>query len=418
MSENIEIENLKSSAVLLKRGLISFGSTAIAILSVYEGICALLGDYADFINSIPIWDRIIIWLFISLAVFFTTILFTFNQLLKKSEEQKSNLIVQNQELREELINLNENYDEFRNVHSDSICQLLGDAYDAQRYQEVIKIGMQLSAPLWYAGKYELRAKVGEIVENAAYKKGDKATLAKVLIEVVGWTNVRLEKENVGIDKIKEGLLIAEEINDKFLIAAAYRNLADIHLGKATSNHNLRYSNSSPMHVNAHQKRIEFQECFQCLTKAKECLDEIQEDGRKNEMSGNIYYTFSKYYFEKEEYDEALSCVENAMNYYKIANNIEKQIKLYNLQGEILLMLPDQQARAVNVFRDGIQIALQHNVNVHIVSNALSLAEYFFQKGQTAQSKHSLKDAIDYSVAITDPILIDKLNNMKVKLEMN
>lgn len=413
---NIELEDLNSTSLLIKRGAISFGSTALGVLSVYEGITALLGDYADAINNVSIFDRLIVWLTLSLIVSFTTIFITFKQLLKKNEEQKEQLKTQNQDLRNQINALNGNYDEYRSEHSDSICQLLGDAYESKRYQEVIKIGMQLSGPLWYAGKYELRAKVGEIVENAAAKIGDKSTLAKVLIEMVGWTNVRLGKESIGVDKINEGLLIAQEIDDKFLIAAAYRNLGDIHLGKATSNHNLRYSSSTSI-VNAHQQGVEFQECYQCLMNAKQCIEGITDEKRKNEMSGNVYYTFSKYYYEKGEFEEALSCVDKAMDFYKRENNIEKQIKLYNLKGEILLMFPDKQAQAVNVFRNGIQMALQHNVNVHIVSNALSLSDYFYQKQQIEQSKRSLKDAIDYSVAITDPLLIEKLNAMKEKLEI-
>ena len=96
---NIELEDLNSTSLLIKRGAISFGSTALGVLSVYEGITALLGDYADAINNVSIFDRLIVWLTLSLIVSFTTIFITFKQLLKKNEEQKEQLKTQNQDPR-------------------------------------------------------------------------------------------------------------------------------------------------------------------------------------------------------------------------------------------------------------------------------------------------------------------------------
>lgn len=408
--------NKKSGLKLLKRGFVSFGSTALASLSVYEGVSALSEGKTTFFDSIPILERFLAWFFISLTITLITLVITEWQIIRDKEDENTKLIEENSLLNNKLDTALNSYDEYQKNHSDSICQLLNDAYNSQRYQEVINIGMQLSGPLWYSGKYELRAKVGEIVENAASKKGDKSTLAKVLIEMVGWTNIRLGKEQLGIEKIEEGLLVAKDISDHFLIAAAYRNLADIHLGRATSNHNLRYSTTViTIPVPVIKQREEFEECHKCLQSANDCLESIQDIKQKNEMAGNLYYTFSKYYFETGDYNLALEYVEKSMEYYGYNGNIEKQIKLYNLKGEILLMIPNKQALAVNVFRTGIQVALQHNVNVHIVSNALSLSEYFLSKGQIEQAKRSFRDAKEYSSAITDPILVEKINTLEKRL---
>ncbi len=410
-NNKIKKEEFLSTKELLKRGGISFASTAAAVLALYEGILALLGESANIINKTPIWSRVVVWLFISVVVTSLTLIVSSVKMLKQAEDQIATLRSEKEKL------LNNNDEKTRTGdqedRSDSICQLLTNAYTSQRYQEVLKIGMQLSKPLWYAGYYELRAKVGAIMENAAMKNGDQATMAHVLIEMVGWTNVRLGKTNIGKEKIEEGLLIAEKIGDKSLIASAYRNLADIHLGYATANHNLRYSESPGIMVTNPSE--EFQACENCLKKAEACLDDISAEETKNDLSGNINYTFSKYYFEKGNYTEALEKVNTAMAKYALTGNVEKQIKLYNLKGEILMRIPDKRIIALNTFREGIQKALQNNVNVHVVSNSLSLAEYFYQRDQIEDSQNALKDAIKYSSAITDPILSKKLENMKKNL---
>ena len=61
-------------------------------------------------------------------------------------------------------------------------------------------------------------------------------------------------------------------------------------------------------------------------------------------------------------------------------------------------------------------ALAHNVNVHIVSNALSLAEYFYEIKQVGQADRMIRTAEEYISAVSDPLLLEKLDRLKQRIE--
>ena len=405
------------ASTLIKSGFASFGSSLLTILSLVEGLAFLIGDDSNIIYKVYLWIRIVLWVMISLIISLITVFITLANLYAKKNKEYENLSIDKNKAISELEDYKQSHKPIQNKNSDSICQLLNDAYKGHRDQEVIKIGMQLSEPLWYSGKYELRARVGEIVESAASRAGDKLTLAKVLIETIGWTNIRLGNNTVGIQTIQRGLNVAIDIGDNYWIASAYRNLADIHLGIATANHSLRYS-SEPITISFNEQQKEFDACLDFLNKAEACIAKISKADKRNDLAGNVYYTFSKLYFEKRDYTNALAYVEYAKKSYIKNKNNEKQIKLYNLKGEILLCIPSRKAEAINVFQEGLKKATDDNVNVHIVSNALSLADCFFEMKQIEQTNRMLNTAKEYVSAVTDPILLTKYQNLVSKVNNN
>ena len=398
---------------IIKRGAITFGSAVIGILSLYEGILAWIGDEVISFTQRLLSNRLLFLFLLALLITFITMFISSTKKFFVLKKNTNILSDRNKNMTDRLGMMEKEFDKFQEEYSDSICQLLEDAYDKGRYHEVIKIGTQLSSPLWYTGRYELRAKIGETIESAACQVGDKQTQAKVLIEMIGWTNIRIGNDDLGIQNISRGLKIAEEIKDSYLIASAYRNLADIHLARASAKHNMRYDNNT-ITVNAKTQEYEFGKSKEYIDNALNYAERIRDNTKKSELLGNIDYTYSKYYFEKKDYTEALNKVESAMEAYKKIKYEDKQIKLYNLKGEILLRIDERKFEAVNVFQEGLQKAIERNVNVHIVANALSLIEYFIESHQRMQAERMFKIVDDYTDVITDPLLINKIKTAKLR----
>ena len=82
------------------------------------------------------------------------------------------------------------------------------------------------------------------------------------------------------------------------------------MGIATANHSLRYS-SEPITISFNEQQKEFDACLDFLNKAEACIAKISKADKRNDLAGNVYYTFSKLYFEKRDYTNALAYVEYA-----------------------------------------------------------------------------------------------------------
>lgn len=298
--------------------------------------------------------------------------------------------------------------------TDSIIDVLDDAYKKERYTEVVKIGKQLSKPLWYTGKYELRLRIGYMLEAAAAQCENYEVQAETLLEDCGWTNIRLGNKKEGIANIKRGLEIAEHIKSYSLVAQGYRNLIDIHLGEASNNLNLRYIQSRRTAI-ASDREQELQKCKVYYDKAVIAANLIEDATKKKELLGNISYTISKYYLVTGDYKKALEEVMNAWGYYQSVSNEDKIIKLYSLKGVILRYLGKEE-EAISIFQEGLAKSKSCGNNIHIVSNCLSLCEAYIDMNNITMASRMLEQAYKYSTAITDPHLESRILEIRKELE--
>lgn len=96
---------------------------------------------------------------------------------------------------------------------------------------VIRYGLGLSRTLWIEGEYDLRLRIGALIEDAASKLNDVETQASVLIDDLGWTLVTLKKYSEAEQKIKHGKRLAESKGYYYLSCKAMRHIAGINIQK-------------------------------------------------------------------------------------------------------------------------------------------------------------------------------------------
>lgn len=395
-----KINNIKD-IINIKTTIICFCSTAIALMGFYGVVVGFIGD-----NAFSLWLKTWHIAYKVITIIVMSLLTTLIKIVWSFCKKTSAVFDDNESLQKEMEDLKTNLNEkeaFIRDHSDSLCYILEEATQRKRYKEVVSIGTNLSLPLWYTGKYLLRIKIGHMIEFASAQLGDKATQALVLIEDIGWTNIRINNHKEGMENIMRGLGIANEINDAYLIAQAKRNLADINLIQSKE---LQSINDKTTAMNA---------CKTFIDEAYSVATSMKKSNKQKELLGNIWYTYSKYYLELGDDKEALVSLNESLKIYKEIGFTEKQIKLYALKGKILIK-EKSESLAIDAFQEGLRLAQLSNVNVHIATNSLALCKIYINKSNYELARQMLIIAENIIAAINDPITIGEYETCKALLD--
>lgn len=378
---------------LAKFCAITFGSTCVGVFSVIEMAQYFLGDFFFFSNfSI----KIKIVCFFSVVVLIVLILVCFY-----IWNAYKAILIENKSL---LTNANTRND-------DSFISILENAYNSKRWHEVVKIGRPLSESLWYTGKYDLRVKIGEMIASAAGLCEEYEIQAETLLDDLGWTRIRLNEIGPGRRSIEHGLKVAEDHSLSYLIAKGYRHLADIHLAEACNFWTLRYMNWGGQHLpKVITKTNELDECLTFCKKGIAILPSIPNVRKRTEMEGNLEYTLAKYYLIKRDLNKALDAVAKAQNLYNSLSDADREVKLFNLKGKILMEM-GRESDSEAAYQEGLRKATTISNNAHMVSNSISLAEYYMDGGHKKLARQMLSVAKDNSRAISDPIMTAKIDEL-------
>lgn len=380
-----------------KFGAITFGSVCVGLFSTIEIAQYLLGDLFLF-SDFPIKMKIIYFFdivaLIDLVLICIYIWKAYQGILEKMA----------------IVNLSGSVE-----NNDSLVSILESAYNAKRWHEVVKIGRPLSESLWYTGKYDLRVKIGEMLASAAGLCEEYEIQSETLLDDLGWTRIRLNEIEQGEKSIEHGLKVAEDHSLFYLVAKGYRHLADINLAKACNFWTLRYMNYGNQHMPKVIRKTESLEvCFSFYEKAISVLPLISNEKKRTEMEGNLKYTLSKYYLVTREFEKALEAVADSQALYNRILDNDREVKLFNLKGRIFTeMGRDSDAEAA--YQEGLRKATTISNNAHMVSNSISLAEYYLNEGQKKLACQMLSVAKDNSHAINDPILIARIEELSESL---
>lgn len=383
---------------LIKFSAITFGSTCVGVYTVIEMVQFFFGDsfffsklstmikVACFLNTVVLIDLVLICVYIWNA---------YRMALENSLSLDEKDYVDN---------------------NDSLVNILETAYNAKRWHEVVKIGRPLSESLWYTGKYDLRVKIGEMIASAAGLCEEYEIQAETLLDDLGWTRIRLNQIESGKRNIEHGLKVAEDHSLYYLIAKGYRHLADIHLAEACNFWTLRYMDWGNQHLPKVITKVrELDECYNFYEKAISVLPSITNTNKRVEMEGNLKYTLSKYYLIKREFDNALRAVDEAQNLYNTLSDEDREVKLFNLRGKIFMEM-GKEGDAESAYQEGLRKATAISNNAHMVSNSISLTEYYMTEGQKKLAGQMLSVARDNSFAISDPILTAKIEELSASLD--
>lgn len=240
------------------------------------------------------------------------------------------------------------------------------------FQSALRLGRVLSRPLWLDGQYEERIRLGELMLEASLSAGDKETQTHALIDDMGWTNFILKNYEEAKKNISHGLRIAEETNDFYMVAKAYRHLGGIET-----------------------KLSRFDEAETNLLAAQNAASKINEEIRRKEMLAGIQYGLADLYMGVKKIDEAEKFCKLAQQTFHEINDRERHAKTFSRLGQIL-MLKGMDMEALSTFSEGLASSRDVNRDDEIVRNLIGIARIYMKSGRVTDAKLKLGEASDLS----------------------
>lgn len=256
---------------------------------------------------------------------------------------------------EKIINFDElennpHYKELNDSRDFNIYLQIEDSYKHQRWIEVCNISSVLSRYLWISGQLELRIKLGNMVEKAAFEIKDFELRAKVLIDDLGWTTFCLGDSGNAKRYIEDGIRLAKEVSAYYVMAKGHRHLASI----------------------ARQKGDIF-ETEKKLAEAMQYAAMIENINEKEEMLNGLLVSEGKLYYVKSDYDKSITKFTEALQAYQKASDRNREVKVYALLGNAYrknMMLKD----AIKYYQDGLEMAYSIGRYDEISKNTKCLVE--------------------------------------------
>lgn len=187
----------------------------------------------------------------------------------------------------------------------NIVRQVREAFDRKRWLEVCRSGTVLSRSLWLSGHLELRYEIGLLVENAAAFSNNAQLRARVLIDDLGWTAYRLGNEQKGEKHIRDGIRLARECEDYYIIAKGYRHLAS-----------LQRRGGDPQRAET------------LLGEAQTNAERIGDIEEKSEMLATLKVSRAKLLFVRGFYGEAENLLRTALQDFIDSGDAEREVKVY------------------------------------------------------------------------------------------
>lgn len=239
-------------------------------------------------------------------------------------------------------------------------------------EEIIRLGIALSTPLWLSQNYETRKIIGGYVYDAAINAENPNAQIKVLIDDLGWTNVELGLYDDAKEKLLLGIKLADEEKNGYYLSKGYRHLFGI---------NYRNGNI--------EKAEEY------LMLAIKHTELLHQDKKKDELIAEIHFAKSSLEYRKGNYEVSLSEIEAAAEEYKKIPDKEWAIKISARRGDILLEKGEAE-EAIKVFKHGLHDAMKFHFNKQIVTNMIGIGKCQYKSGDYIDSRETFTNA--YAIA--------------------
>jgi tetratricopeptide (TPR) repeat protein len=273
---------------------------------------------------------------------------------------------------------------------DTLLLELQSAFDHEKWQEVIKIGSVLSRPLWVTGKYNLRIKIGKLVEEASAYSNNPEKQSETLIDDLGWTYVALKEYDEATKNIKHGLEIATTINNYVIACKATRHLAGISLRENKIDEAIEYS-----------------------VKAKEYLNLITDCKIKREMEAGQFYLDSVILKAGKQYTDSLIELGRAASIYQSEKDFDRYSKCLTLQGNIFYEMGEY-SKAKDIFRESLAFSKQISRVDQIIENYLGLGKILHYEHDDTEAQKAFQSAFNAAEAIGNKKLANEINQKYLK----
>jgi len=187
----------------------------------------------------------------------------------------------------------------------NLVRQIRNAYAAKRWKEVCRLGAVISRSLWLSGHAPLRYELGLYVENAAAYSGNRPLRAITLIDDLGYTALSLGQVMLGKKHIDDGIRLATECGDYYVIAKGYRHLASLHRQEGDLD-------SADHH----------------LQNAREAANRITDSEQHQEIVATLQTSTAKLFMERGQWSEAISLLFDALKMFQSSGDVEREIKVY------------------------------------------------------------------------------------------
>ncbi|MFA4910673.1 MAG: tetratricopeptide repeat protein [Desulfobacteria bacterium] len=276
--------------------------------------------------------------------------------------------------------------------ADAVIYQIEDYIKKDQMQSAIRLGLNISRPLWVDGAYEQRIRLGELMFKAASSTKQKDVQAQALIDDTGWTYVALKNHEEAKKNISHGLRIAEEIKNFYLMAKAQR-----HLGGIATQQN------------------KFQDAENWLQSARNSAEQITDEIDRKEMLSGILYGLSELYMKNNKLSEAEETCKQSQNGFGELKDRERVAKTHSRLGQIYL-LQGKSIEALSIFCEGLDVAKQANRKDEIVRNLIGIAKVYLKDGKVQDTKTHLQQAYTLADKIGLSAEKDEITNLLGKIK--
>ncbi len=242
-------------------------------------------------------------------------------------------------------------------------------------EEIIRLGIALSTPLWLSQNYLARKAIGQFVYDAAIETDNFNAQVKTLVDDLGWTNVELGLYDEAKEKLDLGIKLATEKNNGYYLAKGYRHLFGIN-----------YRNGI------------LEKAEEYLKLAIQYTESLPHDKKKDELIAEIHFAKSSLELKRDNLETAIREIHTAEEQYKKIPDKEWAIKISARKGDILLKRGEKE-EAMKVFKHGLHEAKKYHFNKQIVTNMIGIGKCYYERGDYPESNQALREAFQLADSI-------------------
>ena len=253
-----------------------------------------------------------------------------------------------------------------------LTALVEGSFKQKDFVEVVRIGSQLSRPLWLSGSYKERAQIGEWIADSAATLAMPKEQAAALIDDVGWTNAVLNNVEKAEQNIEFGIKIALDNQLYYLAAKGERHLAGI----------------------CYKYKRDYEVADEHFKAALEHAEKIEGESRRREMIAGIQFGQAEYFISIKDFEKALAPAQNSQKEYQsLKDQDERIVKSYSQLGRIYLGLSNLN-EAENSFHAGFGKAAALRRKDEMIINRFGMAQIHFARSEYSNAIEVLDESIE------------------------
>ncbi|MCH8011222.1 MAG: tetratricopeptide repeat protein [Candidatus Marinimicrobia bacterium] len=248
----------------------------------------------------------------------------------------------------------------------SLVKTLASAIKNKNYAEAIRIGIALNRPLFEAGNFVTRLKIGRIVEEASALTGRKDVQVVALIDSIGWSLVELGEYVEAQRSIEHGIDICRGINDEFYEAKGYRHLGVI------------------------ARRTEkYKEAAQYYKQSMEHAGKIEDQHDKKVLIAGLHYAYASLYYFTKDFDNASIYIDKAIACFELLNDEYRYNMSLVMKGDIEYK-KGKNDDAKDIYRRVLRQADRNTEKLQVARSCLGLAEVYLSDHQWEKAAESIR----------------------------